>query len=87
MSIKLIKHGILLATLGCALGQATAGELTADEISTESVRVETNADAQLSIREDTLGQIRAGDAFVIASDESADNGVIHIVDQIISYEG
>ena len=32
MSIKLIKHGIILAALTSMLGQAFAGKLTADEI-------------------------------------------------------
>ena len=62
------------------------GEFSAADISQEAETVKTAGETQLTVREDALGQVRVGNAFVIASDDSAENGVIHVVDKIISLE-
>ena len=63
------------------------GELSPDDISSDPELITTASDTRVMVRQDSLGQVRVADAFVIASDDSAGNGVFHVVDKIIVFEG
>lgn len=63
------------------------GEVMASDLADEPTEIVTASEQELVLREDSLGQIRVENAFVIASDASASNGVIHVIDKTISRDG
>jgi uncharacterized surface protein with fasciclin (FAS1) repeats len=63
------------------------GDVSRDQLGTSGKEFTSISDTDLTIREDAIGQIRVENAFVVASDTSADGGTIHIVDKIIQIDG
>jgi uncharacterized surface protein with fasciclin (FAS1) repeats len=63
------------------------GEVIASDLADEPTEIVTASEQELVLREDSLGQIRVENAFVIASDASASNGVIHVIDKPLSLDG
>ena len=61
--------------------------VTPEGLESSSSEFDAMNEAQLTIRKDAVGQVRVENAFVVASDLSAENGAIHVVDQVISAEG
>lgn len=63
------------------------GNVSRDQLDTDGTEFTSMSDTDLTIREDAIGQIRVENAFVVASDTSAEGGTVHIVDKIIQIDG
>lgn len=63
------------------------GDVPRDQLDTVGTEFTSMSDADLTIREDAIGQIRVENAFVVASDRNAEGGAVHIVDKIIQIDG
>lgn len=60
------------------------GEVMAGDVSAETTEIEAQSGERLAVRRDAIGQVRVDNAFVLTSDATASNGVIHVIDGVIS---
>lgn len=60
------------------------GEVMAGDVSAETTEIEAQSGERLTVRRDAIGQVRVDNAFVLTSDDTASNGIIHVIDEVIS---